>query len=94
MELKAYQSDGQWWLGARSVSSAEAIQPMAGPLDEADGFRLEYLDRNESPTADPKAVAGIRISLRGMNEELRRSGAAAAVEDLTAQVTLRNGIRP
>ena len=94
MELKAYQSEGQWWLGARSVSSAEAIQPMAGPLDGADGFRLAYLGRNGRPTADPAAVAGIRIGLRGVNEELRRSGAGSAAEDLTAQVTLRNGIRP
>jgi hypothetical protein len=94
MELKAYQSDGQWWLGARSVSSAEAIQPLAGPLDGVDGFQLEYLGRNGSPTADPNAVAGIRISVRGVNEELRRSGAAAAAEELTAQVTQQNCIRP
>jgi prepilin-type N-terminal cleavage/methylation domain-containing protein len=94
MELRAYQSEGQWWLGARSVSSGEAIQPLAGPLDEQDGFRLVYLNRTGGATADPGSVAGIRIVLRGVNEELRRTGAAAAFEELTTQVTLRNGPRP
>ena len=94
MELKAYQSEGQWWLGIRSVSSGEAIQPLAGPLDGADGFQLTYLNRNGSPTADPSAVRNIGIGLRGVNQELRRGGTAAAVEELTTQVALYNGIHP
>jgi hypothetical protein len=94
MELKAYQSEGQWWLGIRSVSSGEAIQPMAGPLDGANGFQLTYLNRNGSPTADPSAVMSIGIGLRGVNQELRQGGTAAAVEELTTQVALYNGIHP
>ena len=94
MELKAYQSEGQWWMGARSVSSGEAIQPLAGPLDEQDGFRLIYLNRTGGATSDPTAVAGIRIAVRGLNQELRRTGSAAAFEELTTQVTLRNAHRP
>ena len=95
MELKAYQSQGQWWLGTRSVSSGEAIQPLAGPLAGPEGFRLEYLSRNSSSTADPTAVAGVRITLRGSSEELRREGSPAPVEEeLTTQVALRNSSRP
>jgi len=94
MELKAYQSEGQWWLGARSVSAGEAIQPVAGPLEDQDGFRLLYLNRAGGPTVDPGAVAAIRIAVRGVNQELRLSGAAQAIEELTTQVTLRNGPRP
>lgn len=94
MELKTYQSEGQWWLGIRSVSSAEAIQPLVGPVDGADGFRLSYLNSDGTPSSDPNAIAGIGIKLRGVNEELRYSRAAAAVEELTNLVTLHNGGHP
>ncbi|MFL5402378.1 MAG: PilW family protein [Gemmatimonadales bacterium] len=91
MELRLYQSDDQWWLGARSVSGGEAIQPLAGPLSGSDGFRLEYLDVWGSGTTDPTAVAGIRITTRGSSEDVRLAGKAdAAEEELTTQVALRN----
>jgi prepilin-type N-terminal cleavage/methylation domain-containing protein len=91
MELKAYQSEGQWWLGTRSVSSGEVIQPIAGPLSGPDGFQLRYLSRSGSQTIDPSAVASIRITLRGTSEALRRAQTSTADEELTTQVTLRNG---
>jgi prepilin-type N-terminal cleavage/methylation domain-containing protein len=91
MELRLYQSDGQWWLGARSVSAGEAIQPLAGPLSGSDGFHLEYLSATGLATTDPTAVASIRITVRGSNADLLRAGHAEGVEEeLTAQVALRN----
>jgi hypothetical protein len=93
MELRAYQSGGQWWLGARSVSSGEAIQPLAGPLAGRDGFRLEYLNQFGAATNDPTAVSGIRIVVRGSGEDLPASGGSAPPqEELITQVALRNGV--
>jgi prepilin-type N-terminal cleavage/methylation domain-containing protein len=94
MELKLYQSDRQWWLGARSVSGGEAIQPLAGPLAGSDGFRLEYLDGSGGGTTDPMAVASIQITVRGRSDDTRLTGNADAAEDtLTTQVALRNVVR-
>jgi hypothetical protein len=91
MELKTYQSDGQWWLGARSVSGGEVIQPVAGPLADRDGFHLEFLTPAGVPTASPDAVGSIRITVRVSGGEVRRAGnVEAADEELTTQVALRN----
>jgi type II secretory pathway pseudopilin PulG len=32
VELRAYESGGNWWLGARSLRPTDVIQPLAGPL--------------------------------------------------------------
>lgn len=40
MEARFYSSGGQRWLGARSVSAGEAIQPLAGPFEAGAGFQL------------------------------------------------------
>jgi len=40
MEARFYTSGGQRWLGARSVSAGEAIQPLAGPFEPGAGFQL------------------------------------------------------
>jgi prepilin-type N-terminal cleavage/methylation domain-containing protein len=95
MELKAYQSDGQWWLGARSVGAGEVVQPIAGPLAGRDGFHLEFLNRNGAATADPSAVAAIRVTVRGVSEELGvLDSAPPPEEELITGVALRNGPRP
>jgi prepilin-type N-terminal cleavage/methylation domain-containing protein len=99
MELKLYSdADGEWWLGARSVSAGEAqLQPVLGPLT-ADGFRLVYLDSNGDETAVEKAVKSIRVTVRGLTEDAVRQGGSGAMghpEDaLVTQVLLRNSIRP
>lgn len=97
MELKLYRSDGKSWLGARSVSAGEVIQPVLGPLADANGFQLEYLGRTGSPTSDMTAVKSIRITLRGISEGAVRIGdrdAEPVKEELTTQVALRNASRP
>jgi hypothetical protein len=88
MELKLYRSEGKSWLGARSVSGGEAIQPVLGPLAEGEGFQLEYLNASGGPTQDPAAVKSIRVTLRAVGE-----GAIPLEEELSTQVALRNAFR-
>jgi Tfp pilus assembly protein PilW len=82
MELKLYQSEGKFWLGTRSVSAGEVIQPLFGPLSGDDGFRLGYLDRAGHPTSNVTAVKSIAVSVHGIT--------GAADEQLTTEVALRN----
>ncbi len=90
MELQYYPAGGQSWLGMRSVSRGEAIQPLIGPLADSTaairGFTLGYLDRNDNATAALNDVRAITIGLRGVSR----------VDSLTlsSQVTLRNMLRP
>jgi hypothetical protein len=89
MQLKLYRSEGNSWLGARSVSAGEAIQPILGPLTDGDGFRLEYLDALGTTTHDVNSVQSIRITLRGISE-----GPVLVEEELTTLVSLRNASPP
>lgn len=86
MELRLYQSGGKSWLGARSASAGEAIQPVMGPLADAEGLRLEYLNAGGTPTSDLTGIKSVRITLRGRME-------GSTDEELITQVTLRNGFR-
>ena len=43
MQIKLYQSQGNHWLGARSVSVGEVIQPVLGPLD-SNGIAIAFRD--------------------------------------------------
>ena len=94
MELRLYQSEGQWWLGARSVGAGEAIQPVAGPFAGSDGLRLEYLNRAGVPTADPAAIKSVIVTVHGITEEpVAAAGGKRLEEELLTQVTLRNAMR-
>jgi prepilin-type N-terminal cleavage/methylation domain-containing protein len=94
MELRLYESEGKSWLGARSVSSGEAIQPLVGPLIKGSGFRLEYLDATGTPTTDRTSVKSIRIVLRGTTEAGGAGNSSPVEEELIAQVALRNAVQP
>jgi prepilin-type N-terminal cleavage/methylation domain-containing protein len=97
MQLKLYQSEGRSWLGARSVSGGEAIQPVVGPLADGDGFQLDYLDGRGAPTADLSAIKSIRFTVQGVSAEAVRSGGGEAMraqDGLTTQVGLRNASWP
>lgn len=85
MELRSYSSEGHFWLGARSISAGEAIQPLFGPLTDAAGFELTYLSKAGTPTTNPSAVRSIGVTLRATSEL-----SAEAEEQLTAEVALRN----
>jgi prepilin-type N-terminal cleavage/methylation domain-containing protein len=94
MELRLYESEGRSWLGARSVSSGEAIQPLVGPLVRGSGLRLEYLDVAGTPTADRTSIRSIRVALRGTTEGGGPGNGVPVEEELVAQVALRNVVRP
>jgi hypothetical protein len=90
MELAAYQSDGQWWLGMRSLSSGEAIQPVFGPLAATEGFRLVYSDAAQAATAIPGLVKSITATIRGSGTNYDISPAGPLTEELTTQIALKN----
>jgi hypothetical protein len=49
-ELRAYESGGQWWLGARTLRAADVIQPLAGPL-AVRGFSAALVAAGTADTA-------------------------------------------
>lgn len=63
IELAAYTSGGETWLGIRHLGTGEAIQPAAGPF-VANGVRFEGLDAVGTTTSDPGAVRAVRVRLR------------------------------
>ena len=93
MQLRLYQSGGQYWLGSRSVSGGESqVQPALGPL-APDGLRLVYTRADGSTTANPAEVAFIRLALRAVTDGAVGgvAGALAVAEDsIAASVELRN----
>jgi prepilin-type N-terminal cleavage/methylation domain-containing protein len=93
VELRLYSSEGRSWLGMRSVSSNESIQPLSGPLRQGDGLRLEYLSEAGIPTGVRSDVRSIRFSLRGESEGTADLGAYSGepiAEELSSQLVLRN----
>jgi hypothetical protein len=56
MEIRAYESGGEWWIGVRSVSAGETIQPAFGPM-AIDGLRITALDSAGVPTVLPGRVS-------------------------------------
>ncbi len=98
MELKLHQADGSSWLGARSVSAGEAVQPVLGPLVNDSGFVLKYLNAAGAETADRTAIKSILVTLRGISEgavNVGIGGAPTRVQDsLVSQIMLRNSFRP
>jgi prepilin-type N-terminal cleavage/methylation domain-containing protein len=103
MEIRYYAAGGKSWLGMRSLSTGEEIQPILGPLaDEIGdqrGFTLTYLDVNNAPTAVLDNVRTIGITLKGVTSAPIRPtgyGGKTAVDSLqlTTRVALRNALRP
>ena len=98
MQIKLHEADGRSWLGARSVSAGEAIQPVLGPLADVDGFALSYFTAAGAATADPTAVKSIQVTLRGVSDNVVHRGIEGDMtqlqEELVSQVSLRNALRP
>jgi prepilin-type N-terminal cleavage/methylation domain-containing protein len=98
MELQLHQADGSSWLGARSVSAGEAVQPVLGPLANDSGFVLTYLDGAGAATADRTAIKSIQVTLRGLSEGAVNTGIEGGQtrvqEALVSQILLRNSFRP
>jgi type II secretory pathway pseudopilin PulG len=60
MQLRLYHSLGQWWLGARSESAGEGIQPLAGPLEER-GLEVRYRDPSGNEVRSPELVVQLDL---------------------------------
>lgn len=99
MELRLYQSGGNSWLGAHSLSAGEVIQPLLGPMVDGTGFTLDYLDAAGSMTADRNAIKSLTVRVRGVSENPITVGGgfsprALVQESLVARVSLRNAAAP
>jgi prepilin-type N-terminal cleavage/methylation domain-containing protein len=99
IELSLYNSGGQSWLGARSVSAGEvAPQPLLGPLVGATGLAFSYLDVNGNVTAVPANVKSIRMTVTGVTSQIITRGATSQMsllqDTIVSQVALRNSFRP
>ena len=101
MQARYYTSGGKSWLGLRSVSTGEAIQPLAGPLADSTagvrGLTLRYLNGVDAPTSDPASVRAIEVALVGVTDQpIHGRDLRPRVDSfpLTTRVALRNGIRP
>ena len=91
MQLKLYQSQGLHWLGARSVSAGEVIQPALGPFTAA-GLRLDFLDTLGAATLSPTSVRSGRVFLRAISSGAVHSpvGVAHLLDSTVLALPLRN----
>jgi hypothetical protein len=94
MELRAYQSGSDWWLGLRSVPSGETIQPATGPFSSG-GVLFKVLDDFGAEVTEPDLVRRIAVRLRGIASRTQGIGAGAralrtgSVDSLVFEVVLR-----
>ena len=63
MEIRGYESGGEWWIGVRSVSAGEVIQPAHGPI-AVNGLRVVGFDSMGAVTAIPARVSHLLLVLR------------------------------
>lgn len=93
MQVKLYQSGGDYWLGARSVSAGETIQPLVGPLT-SDGLTLTYFDSVGGSAATAEQIRSVGITLRAISASPLRTGGSGPlqrrVDSLITTVALRN----
>lgn len=94
MQIKLYQSGGDYWLGARSVSAGETIQPLIGPLTR-NGLELSYQDSLGGAPATAGQIRSVGITLRATSSVPLRSGGgfrppARMIDSLITTVALRN----
>jgi hypothetical protein len=100
-----YRGSDGWSLGAREWNTTtlhfNTIQPVSGPFlsAAAGGMRLTYFDSTgaalTSPVGDPRAIALIRVDLRGQTSQAVRALGAAGplatrVDSSSTSVLLRN----
>jgi hypothetical protein len=85
MQARIYASLGAWWLGVRSVSAGETIQPVAGPF-EVPGSQFRYFDSSGAGTRMPEEVRRVGITLTGRTADW--NGTPAAIRDSTELVLL------
>ena len=98
MELRHYLSGTDAWLGLRSVSSGEVIQPVSGPF-RSSAAPFSYLDASGAATSDLRLVRRVRAAFHGITRPDGATGAAARADlvrrdSLETVVALRGGSPP
>lgn len=100
MQLGTMTSNGKSFLGARSVSMGQPMEPVAGPLT-ANGLVFSYLDSLGNVTSVASRVRNIQLTVRGVSDRLVYAGGGQGangprlLQDSTvASVTLRNTPHP
>ena len=63
MQARLYSSQGERWLGARSESAGESVQPLTGPFTSASAFA--YRDSLGLPTDTASLVRTVELTLVG-----------------------------
>jgi prepilin-type N-terminal cleavage/methylation domain-containing protein len=97
MTLKLYTSDGRGWLGARSMSAGEPIQPVLGPLDAGTGLQFVYRDAAGADLGAAPVLADIRgidVVVLGETDYAVSTGydsRSIRQDSVSVRVRLRNG---
>ena len=60
--IRLYQSNGNWWLGARSLRPGDVTQPVAGPL-RAHGIALRWVGADGAPVSLPGDVRVLALEV-------------------------------
>lgn len=102
MEMKYYASNGEYWLGMRSLTTGSQMEPVIGPLSDSTvgqrGLSFTYLDKNNLATAVQNDVRAVGVTLWGItDQQVRRAGSTQTLVDtlqLDTRVALRNTLRP
>lgn len=92
MELQLYETGGRWWMGARSVSGNDNLEPVLGPL-AAGGLAFTYLDRAGAVTTSDPDTRTIAITLKGQTDgqiAVGQSQLSIGEDSLTTRIRLRN----
>lgn len=98
MELRLYLSGTDAWLGLRSVSAGEVIQPVSGPF-RASPAPFSYFDGFGAGTSDPGQVRRVRAVFHGFTRTDGAAGAGARADlvrrdSVETVVALRGGSPP
>jgi hypothetical protein len=100
MQMQPVVSNGQTWLGMRSISENEQLQPVVGPIVDSTaaepGLEFTYLDRDGNVAATLSAIRTVQIAVRGVTDQATRSSGHFQLDTLalTTRVALRNTLRP
>ena len=93
MQIDEVTSGGENWLGARSVSAGQALQPVVGPL-AGTGLSFAYFDSLGNTTGTAADVRSIQVTLRGVSEDaVRQGGTSSTVQNLQDSVVFQLSVR-
>jgi hypothetical protein len=92
MQIKLYQSQGSHWLGARSVSAGEVIQPVLGPLD-SNGLAITFRDSVGAIATRPFKVRSAEVVVRAQAAQVVHGPAGVSQllrDSVRVAIPLRN----